>query len=1062
MTGRRLETMTFNTSAAAGVQHLLANLLNTRPHTGQQDVDDTVAAVITVENDLRFLGPTVQAVLSQHVLPGTIVVADCSGRTTTSVYSTFEVIRPRTTRLDHFPEVASVQVQIVGASGALSFGDAVGKALGRAHIGDGTKYLWLLHDDSRPASETCLEKLVEAHRNAPTASIIGAKQLDWEASTLHDVGSYAAPGHKVSSLVVDGEPDQEQYDGRQDVFAVSLAGALVPLSVWNEHRGVIPWMTTFGESKDLCRRVCLGGGRVLVEPKAVIAHRRARFEGVRSRSGAPLDDGDRVNYHLAVITAQWRYRITDIGMPAWPLQWLWLLLRSVVMLLVRLFDKQPYEGLCELALPWRALVNLPKASSARRRVRRAARVSLAQLNQLVANRMQMKRWRERLLAFESQRDVVLLSPLAKLHLKRQWRIRAAWAATMTVGLTLAMGVTRWNVVLALFSGGSLVSDRLLSTGASFAQVWQSATTAWSYGMGLGVSGPPHPFLLVLGLASIVTGGHVAAAIALMYLLSAPLAALSFWALAGTFTRSNAVRVAGGVMWSALAAAMGLYHDGDLPMMVVMVFLPAAFAFTLRAVAMNLTEEPVRPEPSVQSAALASLCFIPVIDAEPQLLLPLTVTFLAIMVLVRRHRLMLLLIPVPAAFSLAPTLVNVVGNMGAGQWRELFADAMVASTASAGSPRSMSLMDVIMQAFGVDLDSMSTASGTSGTAFPESVASWIVQSPARHAGLLISMACIALIAVVALLLPQVLRVSRMMWVAIVAGAALSLVSPRIAVGLDADGAVSGSVLPGFALLCMGLLACMSMVAGTAVKRFAPLDDLHATDRGIRQSLSWPSAGRMLLTIVMICCVGLWGWSGYARTMSAGGVTVARQGLPMVAVDYLQQDPSHRILAVQAESSTMMDFTVMRTARGELIDNSPLVSAFVASGRQEQSTETMASALASLLSNSDAEAVQTLSDLGFGGIYVVADESESTVDSAYDDLVSHITASEGTQNVVSGSSGTYFRLTLNDTTTQGVDVASETAMCSNGWRLAWLWCLGLIVAVYCLVALPSARKREQEWV
>ena len=38
--------------------------------------------------------------------------------------------------------------------------------------------LWLLHDDSRPSDASCLERLLEAWRNTPGASVLGCKQCD--------------------------------------------------------------------------------------------------------------------------------------------------------------------------------------------------------------------------------------------------------------------------------------------------------------------------------------------------------------------------------------------------------------------------------------------------------------------------------------------------------------------------------------------------------------------------------------------------------------------------------------------------------------------------------------------------------------------------------------------------------------------------------------------------------------------------------------------------------------------------------------------------------------------
>ena len=63
----------------------------------------------------------------------------------------------------------------------------------------------------------------------------------------------------------------------------------------------------------------------------------------------------------------------------------------------------------------------------------------------------------------------------------------------------------------------------------------------------------------------------------MFFLAAPLTVFSFWALAGIFTRSDAVRCVVALAWFALALSMGLYDDADVTMLTVMVFLPAAFA-----------------------------------------------------------------------------------------------------------------------------------------------------------------------------------------------------------------------------------------------------------------------------------------------------------------------------------------------------------------------------------------------------------------------------------------------------------------------------------------------------
>lgn len=142
---------------------------------------------------------------------------------------------------------------------------------------------------------------------------------------------------------------------------------------------------------------------------------------------------------------------------------------------------------------------------------------------------------------------------------------------------------------------------------------------------------------------------------------------------------------------------------------------------------------------MQAAALAALCFIPVVAAEPQLLLPLMLSFLVFLMLVRSHRTTLLLIPLPAASVCAPTLVNTVRFAGAGTWRQIFGSVILPSSAHDGHPMIANLSDIVSRAFGV---------AVSGEIWQYVAAAML--------------ALIVLLAAVSLFLPFVLRVSRMMW------------------------------------------------------------------------------------------------------------------------------------------------------------------------------------------------------------------------------------------------------------------------------------------------------------
>ena len=1036
---RTLEIM--NSNASSDIQGIVTDMLNSRPYSHRQDADPSVAAVITAQSDLRFFPSTFAAVLAQRVLPGTIIVADCTNQVEQPMQMTFDVIPSPAGVLTEVPESKTVRVVLVGVKGATSFTNAVSRAIRQIDLDAQVSALWTLHDDSRPADELCLEALLDAWRNTPTASLLGAKQLDWQAKSLHNVGLYAGH-HNLVSLVVDGEPDQEQYDGRQDVLAVSLSGALVPLATLRTWKGADSWFGTFAESMDLCRRICLGGGRVVVVPQARIAHRRARFDGVRSKSGQPVEDEDgRVDPYLAKREANTKYAYTDVHRSWWPLLWIWSIIKALGLAVLCLTRKQPYHACCELALPWRSLLCLPGAWRARARLREQSRVSLKSLSALQASRQQIKQWNDRKRAFLDQRGTVILSPLAKAHLRK--RLMRRWGFALTSALIAFAWIVflYWNVFRSVLSGASMYSHTLLPTDASFVQLVRAATTSWAYTAGTGVSAPSAPWLLTLMVVSVFTAGHVATAVAVVFFLSAPLMVLSFWALAGIFTRSDTVRCVTALAWFAISLSMSVYNDADVAMMTVMVFLPGAFAFSFRAVGMYRTEDLLKPQASVQAAALAALCFIPVVAAEPQLLLPLMLSFLVFLMLVRSHRTTLLLIPLPAAFVCAPTLVNAVRYAGVGTWRQIFGNVMLPSSAHDGRPMIVNLSDIVSRAFGVTL---------SGEAW-------------QYAAVAI-LALIVLLAAVSLFLPFVLRASRMMWIVSVAGLVTSLLSAAVVVAVDSDGAVAGSVLPGVSFTMMGLLSCVCMVAGSAVQRFVMLWQRPAGDIGIEEHGSSEGiiAGRTVrIVLVVLIAASVVASAGFDFIMrDHDTVAASDSGLPIVASDYLAQDEARRVLAVRADSTGSISYSVMRTRRGDLIDGSPAQRVEVAFGRSDDASKAIAKDCAQLLSNADSDAVADLSELGFGGIYVVRSGDDKAQKQIFDQLNSNISASDGTQNVVSTDAGTYYRLTLQDTAKQHIDRKGYRQAESSVWRQSWLWCMGVVIAAYCLVALPRMRRQGQE--
>lgn len=1012
-----------------------------------------MAAVITVEHDLTYLPDTLRALLRQSLLPRLLIIADCSGSTVEPLYAQFPVDGP-----------ARVEVQVVRARGASSFGDAVNKALGYARLPGRIRALWLLHDDCRPLDDHCLDKLVDTWHSNPTASLLGAKQYDWQGEGLRDVGRYAYH-HRTVSLVVDSEPDQEQYDARQDVFAVSLAGVLVPMQTIKDLGGPGSWAGTFGQADDLCRRICLSGGRVVVVPSARMAHASARVSGLRDRSGRPVQPDHRLDASMGPMLARERYLLTDFALPWWLLVWLWRILAALWFMALDLIGKRPYRALCRLCAPWRILARPAALLTMRRRLTSACHGSPRRLDVLQASGQQIRQWRQRRQAFHDQQEHPMLSHLALAHLRKQFLRRLAWASGMTIAVLVALVATHWPLCRAIFLGGAVHAPSLPSSGADWSSLLAAATTSWSWAGGVGQPAVPAPFLLVLLPFALLTGGHMAQAMALMLLTETGLAALSFWALAGVVTRSNPIRVLLGLLWACLAFALGMVDGLQLPMLTVMAFMPAAFAFVSKAVGLYQTEAPVRPKASVQQAALASICFLPVLAAEPQLMLAMIPLFIVAICLVSSHRIMLLLMPLPSVLALAPTLVNSLHHASQGLWRQLFSDLMIPSADLTGRPRTGSLGELLTRLLGLDIS-----------------APWPIRwRPElwRPAALACCLLTVALLAFIALVVPRALKAARILWITVLLGLVLALVSQAVCTGLDQTGPVAGSVLPGMMMAFMGLLTCLGLLAGRAVRPFSPLapghdqaSDGNADRPPLPPAQSFPTSTvsvddggrvlRLLLGLVLGLVTAGVAVAGLAAPVG-GPLSADGRQLPAVAVDYLDKDPSHRVLVLTSPSHGRVAYSGLHTSRGELIDASPALRAQRVDGGQMTGEDVLSHSVAALMANADSKAVAAVTDLGFGGIYVPVDRSGAAGlgSTPNDDLVSNITASDGAQQVVANAQGTYFRLSSQSGEDTGVDMTGVRRAEASTWRRVWLWALCLILLGYCLVALPrpSCFGREQ---
>ena len=156
---------------------------------------------------------------------------------------------------------------VVGNPG---FGPAQNE-IARMVEGDNGLFL-LLHDDVALAPDAVSQLVTEMFRS--NAGIVGPKLVDWDDPTLlQHVGLGSDRTGEIDPIVMPGERDQEQHDAVSDVFCVPSACLLVRADLFRAVGGFSDRISFGGEELDLCWRVHLTGGRVVVVPSAVVRHR---------------------------------------------------------------------------------------------------------------------------------------------------------------------------------------------------------------------------------------------------------------------------------------------------------------------------------------------------------------------------------------------------------------------------------------------------------------------------------------------------------------------------------------------------------------------------------------------------------------------------------------------------------------------------------------------------------------------------------------------------------------------------------------------------------------------
>jgi GT2 family glycosyltransferase len=530
----------------------------------------TVTALLVSHNGARWLPAVLEGLLAQTRAPDRVVAVDTGSTDAT----------PRLLR-DRLPAGAVLDVPA-----DTSFPAAVEHAL--AHrpttADDEAEWLWLLHDDSRPAPDA-LEQLLRAADENPTVAILGPKVREWPSlRRLLEVGVTTGGTGRRETGLERGEYDQGQHDRPRDVLAVGSAGMLVRRDVLVALGGFDPRLPVFGNDLDLGWRAARAGHRTMVVPAAVVFHVEAAHRGVRR---TPLTGAVRRGERRAALYTL----LVNCAPAALPFVAVRLVLGSLLRVLGLLLVRAPRDAYDELAALVTTCLRPDRVVAGRRARRRTVTVPARDVRHLLA-----PFW----LPYRHGLD--LLTDIASAVLHQAADVTAARRTARTApaetgpvpseaqalpadtGL-LARLVT--SPVAAVFGGltlvavlgmrgvigsGTLSGGALLPAPGSAAAWWGLYSSSW-HEIGVGSAAAAAPYVLPLAAAGGLLLGKAWLLVDVLFLLCVPLAAWGAHRFLLRLTGARWPSLWGAVAYGLLPVLTGAVNQGRLGTVAAALLLP---------------------------------------------------------------------------------------------------------------------------------------------------------------------------------------------------------------------------------------------------------------------------------------------------------------------------------------------------------------------------------------------------------------------------------------------------------------------------------------------------------
>lgn len=413
-------------------------------------------------------------------------------------------------------------------------------------------WLWILHHDTAPEPEA-LERLSRAAEISPSVAVIGPKLLDWEHPIqIRQLGLTTTKTSRPFTLVED-EYDQGQFDSTGDTLAVSTAGMLVAMGLWQNTGGIDDSSPSYAQDIEFCIKARAMGFRVIVEPSAKVLSAGSlttNLHPAKKLIGGRAEALSKAHTHLATI--MW---------PGWliPILYLAMPLIALASIPLNLFQKRPARIVGQFSAWLYSWFTISQRLAARKRVRKLG--SLASIPQLYATQEQIGQRRSR--RFEEE-------PEPETRALGIWESKSFWLALVP----LAAG-------FGLLPQGAIYAERLVPLGRGWDSIW-SATAASTQSYLDGVNLPSDPFNWFFTLIATIFPGSASDGLAWFVLFAPALAFFGAWLLSSTVSKSSWVRNGVGLSYALAAPVLLLQRDAAVLELVVHAFLPWTGYFLVKA------------------------------------------------------------------------------------------------------------------------------------------------------------------------------------------------------------------------------------------------------------------------------------------------------------------------------------------------------------------------------------------------------------------------------------------------------------------------------------------------